>query len=124
MAVLEITDGVGAGQRLPLPEGQIVSIGRDDQCTYQILDPHISRKHLQVGFDNLAGGHYAADYRSANGVMVNDKRIVKPTVLANRDRIRIGQTTLVFRSDDEATEPPAREGARPGEWKRSTLFPR
>ncbi|MCA9285312.1 MAG: FHA domain-containing protein [Phycisphaerales bacterium] len=75
MASLVIIEGPGKGACLPLNE-PLVSVGRDDTCTFQVLDPLVSRKHLQVRTDAETGRHLAADYRSANGISVNDKLLV------------------------------------------------
>lgn len=123
MALLEIIDGPEAGRRLALPADEVISIGRGEHSTYQVTDPHVSRQHLQIGFDRLAGSHYAADYRSANGVLVNDQRIVRPTPLRGGDRITIGGTTLAYHADDAAADQsPSSRIAPADEWKRSTLF--
>ena len=124
MASLVIVEGEGKGRHLPL-KLPIVSVGRDDQCTFQVVHDMISRKHLQVRLNAADQRHYAGDYRSANGVFVNDKRIVLDTALADGDRIRIGPSTMVYlaaeHSEAEALTAAAK---RSGEWKRETLMRR
>lgn len=121
MASLVITQGAGDGRQLPLT-AKLVSLGRDDACDFQILDERVSRKHLQVRAAP-EGGHIAADYRSANGVFLNDVRISEDAPLRDGDRIRIGDTTLVYLADEHATPEEAVAAARKkGEWKRSTLI--
>lgn len=122
MASLVVIEGPGNGAYFPLTE-PLVSIGREDTCTFQILDPLVSRKHLQVRMDVAAGKHVAADYRSAHGVFVNDKKILLDTPLNDGDRIRIGQTTLMYLGVDHADAPTALAAAKKkGEWKRATLM--
>jgi pSer/pThr/pTyr-binding forkhead associated (FHA) protein len=102
-----------------------VSVGRDDTCTFQVLDAQVSRKHLQVTLDAALGKHIAGDYRSAHGVFINGKQIVLDTPLNDGDRIRIGQTTLVYLAADHADAPTALAAAKKkGEWKRETLMGR
>jgi pSer/pThr/pTyr-binding forkhead associated (FHA) protein len=121
MASLVVVEGKGEGGHLPLVE-PLISIGREDTCTFQLLDDQVSRKHLQVRLNRTDGRHYAGDYRSANGVFVNGVRIVLDTALADGDRIRIGTTTLVYLAGDHADAVAAHAAAKKmGEWKRETL---
>jgi len=122
MASLVVIEGPGEGMHFTLRE-PLVSIGRDDTCTFQILDAHVSRKHLQLKFDDRLGKHVAGDYRSAHGVFVNDKQVLLDVPLSDGDRIRIGQTTLVYLAMDHADAPTALAAAKKmGEWKRSTIM--
>ncbi len=124
MASLVVIEGPGQGANFPLTE-PLVSVGRDDTCIVQILDPLVSRKHLQVRLDAALGKHVAGDYRSAHGVFVNDKQILVDTTLNDGDRIRIGQTTLMYLASDHPDAPTAVAAAKKkGEWKRTTLMGR
>lgn len=124
MASLVVIEGSGQGSHFPLVE-PLVSIGRDDTCTFQVLDATVSRKHLQVRLDTALGVHVAGDYRSAHGVFVNDKQIDLDTPLKDGDKIRIGQTTLMYLAEDHPDAPAALAAAKKkGEWKRSTLMGR
>lgn len=124
MATLVVIEGTGEGSHFPLTL-PLVSVGRDDTCTYQILDPLVSRTHLQIRLDPAIGKHVAGDYRSAHGVFVNGKQILLDTPLNDGDRIKIGNTTLVYLAADPADAPAALAAARKkGEWKRTTLMGR
>ena len=124
MASLVVVEGMGEGAHFPLTEA-LVSVGREDTCTFQVLDPLVSRKHLQVRLDDTLGKHVAGDYRSAHGVFVNDKQILLDTVLKDGDRIRIGATTLVYLAVDHPDAPAALAAAKKmGEWKRTTILER
>lgn len=124
MASLVIIEGPEQGAHFPLSEA-LVSFGRDDTCTFQILDPFVSRKHLQVRLDAALGKHLAGDYRTPNGVFVNDNRILLHTALEDGDRIKIGQTTLMYLALDHADAPAALAAAKKkGEWKRTTIMGR
>ena len=124
MASLVVIEGPGQGVHFPLTE-PLVSVGRDDTCTFQVLDALVSRKHLQVRLDAATGKHVAGDYRSAHGVFVNNKQILLDTVLNDGDRIRIGQTTLMYLAVDHPDAPSALAAAKKkGEWKRTTLMGR
>lgn len=124
MASLVVIEGVGEGAHFPLAQ-PIVSIGRDDTCTYQVLDPLVSRKHLQVRLDTTLEKHVAGDYRSAHGVFVNDKQVLIDVALSDGDRIRIGNTTLMYLASEHADASAAMAAARKrDEWKRTTKMTR
>lgn len=121
MASLVIVQGSVEGSHFPLTL-PLVSVGRDDTCTYQVLDPLVSRKHLQVRWDANLQRHVAGDYRSAHGVFVNGKPVLLDVALNDGDAIRIGNTTLVYLAADHADGPTALAAAKKkGEWKRTTL---
>ena len=48
------------------------------------------------------GGYYLIDMGSTNGTYLNGKRVSVPTVLTDGDAIRVGQTAMTFRIDDDA----------------------
>jgi pSer/pThr/pTyr-binding forkhead associated (FHA) protein len=122
MASLVVIDGPTPGGHFPLGSQKLVSVGRDDQCTFQVVDDEISRKHLQLRLEK-DGRHYAADYRSANGVYVNDRRITTDVPLADDDRIRIGRTTIIYTSRDfDDAESAVAAMKKSSEWRRSTII--
>jgi len=122
MATLVVIAGPVQSVHFPLTQ-PLVSVGREDTCTYQILDPLVSRQHLQVRFDAASGRHLAGDYRSAHGVFVNEKQILLDTPLNDGDKIRIGQTTLMYlASDHPDTQAAVAAAKKKGEWKRTTLL--
>ncbi|MHC5004513.1 MAG: FHA domain-containing protein, partial [Planctomycetota bacterium] len=101
MACIVITDGPATGQRFALGDHRLVMIGRDDQCTFQILDERISRRHLQIRAGDGDGRHYAVDAGSANGVYVNGTRIGRDVRLEDGDQVTIGGTTIVYSDVDD-----------------------
>ncbi len=123
MASLVVIEGPGQGTHFPLTL-PLVSVGRDDTCNFQVLDPTVSRKHLQVRLDATLGKHVAGDYRSAHGVYVNGKELLLDTVLKDGDKIKIGQTTLVYLAVDHADASAAIAAAnkKKDEWGRSTIM--
>ncbi len=121
MPSLVVIQGPAEGTHFPLGQA-LVSIGRDDSCTFQVLDPLVSRKHLQVRFERALGKHVAADYRSAHGVVINGTKIVLDTPLQDGDRITIGNTTLIYLAVDHENASSALAAAKKlDEWKRSTI---
>ena len=106
----------------PLGQHRVVLIGRDDQCTIQLLDEQVSRRHLQIRFEDDDQRHYVHDYESANGVSVNGIRIKNDVALVDGDRIRAGGTTIVYLLGDHDDITKATQALRKmDEWKRGTL---
>ncbi len=99
MASIIVMTGAQKGSYYPLGHRTNV-IGRDEALLIQILDEHISRKHMQIGFDKDKGQHYALDMKSKHGVFINDRKIDNETALADGDQIHIGQTYLLFIEKD------------------------
>jgi pSer/pThr/pTyr-binding forkhead associated (FHA) protein len=124
MPSLVVIEGPAPSGHFPLTK-PLISIGRDDACDLQVLDPLVSRKHLQVRLDAATGRHVAGDYRSAHGVFINGKQIVLDTPLKDGDKILIGKTTLVYLATDHPDAPTAIAAAKKkGEWQRETLLGR
>jgi len=125
MACLIVTEGPHAGIHFPLGDQKLVSVGRDEDCTIQIPDPKVSRRHLQIRFEPAEGRHYAADYRSANGVRMNGGPMMQDTALKDGDVIQIGATTIVYSTADFADAATALKAMRvKDQWKRSTMIER
>ena len=122
MAMLEVTDGPEKGRQLALANHPLVSIGRDDQCTFQLVDKQVSRKHLQVRFDEDSARHYAADYRSANGVFLNGERIIDDALLRTGDVLRIGETVMIYTAEDDLDDSIRDAVRKKDEWRQTTLI--
>ena len=99
MASLIITSGKREGDYYPLGRRTSV-IGRDEGLLIQVLDNMVSRKHLQIRFDEATGRYYAFDMKSRNGVYVNNRKVEGETVLADGDVILVGLTSLLFAEKD------------------------
>ncbi len=100
MATLIIIEGPAKDQKFALADHKLVMIGRDASCTIQIVDPQLSRHHLQVATDPDEGRHYVLDYGSRNGISVNGVQIKDRRILGDRDVIEAGTTTIVYSTDD------------------------
>jgi pSer/pThr/pTyr-binding forkhead associated (FHA) protein len=122
MATLVVISGDRRGEYYPLGRRTNV-IGRGEALPIQILDGGVSRKHLQIRFDRSTGTYRVLDMASRNGVFVNSERIASEIVLADRDRIRLGATLLLFTEKDFAGDAPAlHRFKRAGESHRTTEF--
>ncbi len=99
MAFLLVVAGSNEGDFHPLKK-RSVSIGRSEECTIQIVDVEVSRRHMQVHYDEVSDGYLAVDEDSANGVFVNDAEIAGEMPLANGDIIRIGDSEIIYSEKD------------------------
>jgi len=99
MASLIVTSGRQEGDYYPLGRRTNV-VGRDEALLIQVLDNMVSRKHLQIRYDEKTGKYYAYDMKSRNGVYVNNQRISGETPLADGDVILVGLTSLLFLDKD------------------------
>jgi len=100
MAVLIVTDGPAKDQKFSLAGSRLTMVGRDAGCSFQIVEPQLSRCHLQIRHDEDKDEHFAIDFQSKNGVFVNGKKIESETHLNDKDIITIGGTSIVYSTDD------------------------
>ncbi|MHC4414204.1 MAG: FHA domain-containing protein [Planctomycetota bacterium] len=122
MATLLVISGPSEGRYYPLNASRLVSIGRDDQCSIQIVDDGISRRHLQIRYEQADDHHVAVDMRSANGVYVNGRRIVQESALRDGDIIGVGRSKLRYTRQDFSDADSAWEHyQKTDEWRRGTL---
>ena len=87
--------------RQPL-QGAPVSIGRASECTIPIKDRYLSRKHAEIVPAN--GSWLLKDCGSANGTYLNGARVDRDHALKTGDRIRLGDTEIVFESSLHNTD--------------------
>lgn len=99
MASIIVTSGKQKGEFLPLGRRTSV-IGRAENLPLQLLDDLVSRKHLRIRFEEAGSRYNAEDMESRHGVFINRSRISKATPLADGDEILLGQTTLLFTTED------------------------
>ncbi len=100
MAALIVIDGPAEGQKFALEQHGLVLVGRDHSCTFQILEPQMSRMHFQIKLDSDTDGHSAIDCESANGVTVNGKRREEQTPRTDGEVIRSGNSSIVYSVED------------------------
>ena len=79
-----------------------VSIGRASECTIPIKDRYLSRKHAEIAA--LNGAWILRDCGSANGTFVNGVRVAEDFPLHSGDRIRIGDTEMLFHVAEHNTD--------------------
>jgi len=91
LGYLVVTAGPDVGCKFPLVEGQTLLIGRGEQSSTQLRDPHVSRLHCLLEVDR--GGFRLLDQGSAGGTYVNGARVAEHA-LQPGDVVRIGSTEL------------------------------
>jgi sigma-B regulation protein RsbU (phosphoserine phosphatase) len=82
--------------------GEAISIGRASDCSIPIKDRYLSRKHAEI----IAAGAawILKDLGSANGTYLNGSRVERDEQLKTGDRIRLGDTEIVFETSDRSTD--------------------
>ena len=78
---------------MPLHDGDLV-IGRSAATDLPLDDVLVSRRHVVI---RISGDRaWIEDLGSRNGVLVNDMPLEGTATLSHRDRIRVGNQTLLF----------------------------
>ncbi len=95
-AVLTITRGPGVGQVFELGRESALSIGRAKANEVVISDVSVSSEHCRIRPED---GHFVLhDLKSTNGTFVNERRVTRH-VLSEGDVVKIGETSLLFKTD-------------------------
>jgi diguanylate cyclase (GGDEF)-like protein len=86
-------NGSALGKRYPL-DGKSFTLGRSTNAHITIGEASVSREHarLTIVDDKVS----VEDLGSANGTFINDKKLTKPTNLADQDLLRLGTVLLKF----------------------------
>ena len=95
MASLIVTNGPKEGDYYPLGRRTTV-IGRDEAVPIQIIDSHVSRKHLQIRFNANDETYIVVDMSSKHGTYLNGMPVKDEAVLKDNDQITVGKTVLMF----------------------------
>ena len=127
VAVLASPPVTGAGASLQIVGGAAVElgdvarIGRRAESDLVIADPLVSGDHAEV---RVIGGEYVlADAGSRNGTFLNDVQVLAPTPLSDDDRIRVGDTQIVFTAGARPVAPLAQTPAAPVDLPASPVGP-
>lgn len=99
MASLIVANGNKEGDYYPLGKRTTV-IGRDEAVPIQIIDSHVSRKHLQIRFNADNQTYSAIDMSSKHGTFVNGTPVREEAILKDNDKITVGKTDLLFTLSD------------------------
>lgn len=99
MASILVVSGPSEGLYCPLGK-RVIVIGRDEGCPVQVVDDRVSRKHVQIRFDEAKNQHIALDMKSSNGMFINGRKIDGEIDLRDNDEIQIGNSKIVFSMQD------------------------
>ncbi|MDE3089108.1 MAG: FHA domain-containing protein [Chloroflexota bacterium] len=103
-AWLAALNGIRSGRLFPL-DARGTTIGRDAQNDIVLDDMAVSRQHAKLrrepGARRNVEQFYVYDLGTANGTFVNDQKVVRKA-LNDGDRVRIGETLLVFKTVESA----------------------
>jgi len=108
-------------RRVPLHEAAL-TIGRGKDRDLVVESKAVSRQHAQI--EARGGKAILTDLGSANGTMLNGRRIDKPTPLGEIDEIRIGEFSLRLQRDRQQAAPPAVVAASATEFPEIKVPPR
>jgi adenylate cyclase len=103
MAHLEVLEGFHCGECFPLPDD--AGVGRHPESFLCLPEHHVSRHHARLR--RRGNTFIIEDLRSANGVIVQGKRLLPqvPHELQDGDEILICSTRMVFRADAVLPKP-------------------
>lgn len=90
-----------APQQVAIP-GELITLGRASDCTIPIKDRFLSRRHAEIV--NERGTWFVRDCGSVNGTLLNGVKIADPVPLRAGDRIALGDSEVVFHSDEAASQ--------------------
>lgn len=94
-AAFRIVSGVGAGRIFDLKVSGDTRMGRDAALNDVVInDSRASAQQMIVRSDGEEFG--VIDLGSANGTFVNGEKVLAPVVLHPDDRVRVGDTVMVF----------------------------
>ena len=98
------------GQWLAIePTTTPIVLGRDKQCDVVINSPTVSRRHVQLEFKGSPRRLHLTDLGTVNGTTLNGKPLVGEHTLADRDVLRIGEVSAVYRLLPAGASATARE---------------
>ncbi|MCL2766821.1 MAG: FHA domain-containing protein [Peptococcaceae bacterium] len=86
-------DTLVIGDSYPCVRGELL-IGRSERNDVIVSGAYASARHARVFY--RAGQYWLEDLHSTNGTYINGLKLDLPVVLANSDKIRIGNVTFQF----------------------------
>lgn len=95
MPVIIVLTGSNNGDYQPIEKKPII-VGRDMSCDFQLMDPTVSRRHLQLQLNESDQTCMATNLSSTSGVMVNNNKVTVDIHLRDGDLIQLGDTLLLY----------------------------
>jgi pSer/pThr/pTyr-binding forkhead associated (FHA) protein len=117
---LEVLTGSSAGQRTALKVGDLVVVGRGEECGLRLDDGEVSRRHAEVVCrpDEVV----VVDLGSKNGIRVEGERVEGSRPLQHGEELELGDSRLRFH--DPAAEVFARlQVPTPNEYEHNASSP-
>jgi len=71
-----------------------VTIGRDPNCDFPILDESVSSHHARISYHHTQW--WLEDLNSSNGTFMGKSQVSVPTVLITSDQFKCGNTTFTI----------------------------
>ena len=81
--------GAGTAPDCVFQPGEIVLVGRDDECSVSVENQLVSRRHLEFRF--VQGGWWATDLQTSRGTFIDGNRIKAPTQVRGAFSIWMGE---------------------------------
>lgn len=95
MPVIIVLTGSNNGDYQPIEKKPII-VGRDINCDFQLVDPTVSRRHLQLQFNESDQTCMATNLSSTSRVLVNNHKVTVDIHLRDGDLIQLGDTLLLY----------------------------
>jgi pSer/pThr/pTyr-binding forkhead associated (FHA) protein len=83
---------IGTDARMRSFDLPVITIGRAQTNTYQLLDNSISSTHARMSYHHQQW--WLEDLASTNGTMLNNRPVSTPTVLIDGDQIQCGSVAF------------------------------
>jgi pSer/pThr/pTyr-binding forkhead associated (FHA) protein len=74
-------------------DARSVVLGRSRECDVRVDDPNASRRHAELRQEGAT--YWLIDLDSTNGTQLNGRKVTRAK-LSDGDRIRLGDTEIVF----------------------------
>ena len=101
VASLTVIKGPDQGRRFEI-DAPVPTLGRDTKNDVRLHDSEISRHHAELR--RTEEGYVLYDLKSSNGTFLNGKKI-ECSLVRTGDRIRIGQSEMIFTADPPSHPP-------------------
>jgi pSer/pThr/pTyr-binding forkhead associated (FHA) protein len=109
--ILRYMEGPRSGKTIKINRGDF-TIGRDDSCDFLLDEDGVSRLHCRI--EGKDGAYTLKDNDSTNGIYLNGTKVGEPQILKQNDTIRIGDTILLFSSDENKLDSQVLESIESG----------
>jgi pSer/pThr/pTyr-binding forkhead associated (FHA) protein len=119
LVILEAIHGPGAGKKIVLRQGQLVTVGRTEWADVSLAaDAAIADIHFEVEYGRQ--GCRVRDLNTVAGTLVNGAKITRPVFLHTGDQLTAGESTFAVTVEgelppaevlDATTRPPAEMAA-------------